>query len=321
MVKSTHRKTIAIGFDSSMNGGTSRNSARNAAFLIRSPVLAARMGGRRPCRLASAVPGLSTRPSCRPHLTVGVSVFKQELDGGRLTTTLSRPCAKCGTANRNSAGKCIACENARSTAWRLSNPERAAASKAAWAKENQAHVKASKAVYRASHLLEEKVANAAWSAANPGRKNANAAAWRKSNPDRAKASILAWNATNSKRFKSAKSAWRKANPDKCRVSVLKWRAANPEFAKIAKHTRRAREKGAVGTLSRGLSKKLFALQKGKCPCCGLPLGDDYHMDHEMPLALGGSNTDDNMQLLRKTCNLQKHAKHPVDFMQERGFLL
>jgi len=36
---------------------------------------------------------------------------------------------------------------------------------------------------------------------------------------------------------------------------------------------------------------------------------------------GGSNTDDNMQLLRKLCNLQKHAKHPVDFMQERGFLL
>jgi len=28
-----------------------------------------------------------------------------------------------------------------------------------------------------------------------------------------------------------------------------------------------------------------------------------------------------MQLLNAICNLQKHAKHPVDFMQERGFLL
>lgn len=55
--------------------------------------------------------------------------------------------------------------------------------------------------------------------------------------------------------------------------------------------------------------------------CGKPLGDAYHLDHVMPLALGGSNTDDNMQLLRDRCNLQKHAKHPVDFMQERGFLL
>lgn len=56
-------------------------------------------------------------------------------------------------------------------------------------------------------------------------------------------------------------------------------------------------------------------------CCGLPLGDNYHIDHIMPLALGGSNTDDNIQLLRQRCNNQKCAKHPVDFMQSRGFLL
>lgn len=77
VVKSTLRKTIALGFDSSMNGGASRNSARNAAFLIQPPVLAARMGGRKPCRLAPAVPGLSTRPSRRPHLTVGAPVLNQ----------------------------------------------------------------------------------------------------------------------------------------------------------------------------------------------------------------------------------------------------
>ncbi len=27
------------------------------------------------------------------------------------------------------------------------------------------------------------------------------------------------------------------------------------------------------------------------------------------------------KLLRSKCNHEKHAKHPVDFMQERGFLL
>lgn len=34
-----------------------------------------------------------------------------------------------------------------------------------------------------------------------------------------------------------------------------------------------------------------------------------------------TNTDDNIQLLRKLCNHKKGTKHPVDFMQERGFLL
>jgi 5-methylcytosine-specific restriction endonuclease McrA len=51
------------------------------------------------------------------------------------------------------------------------------------------------------------------------------------------------------------------------------------------------------------------------------LGDNYHLDHIVPLAIGGTNTDDNIQLLRQKCNQQKSAKHPIDFMQSRGFLL
>ena len=76
-----------------------------------------------------------------------------------------------------------------------------------------------------------------------------------------------------------------------------------------------------GVLTLGLSLRLFQLQKGKCACCKKPLGSNYHMDHIMPLALGGTNTNDNIQLLRARCNLQKQAKHPVDFMQQRGYLL
>jgi 5-methylcytosine-specific restriction endonuclease McrA len=84
---------------------------------------------------------------------------------------------------------------------------------------------------------------------------------------------------------------------------------------------RSRKRANGGTLSKGLAEKLFKLQQGKCPCCKQPLGRNYHLDHIVPTALGGSNSDDNMQLLRATCNHQKHAKHPIDFMQQRGFLL
>lgn len=97
--------------------------------------------------------------------------------------------------------------------------------------------------------------------------------------------------------------------------------ANPETYRIRNQNRRARKREAGGKLSPGLAEKLFKLQRGKCACCGEPLGADYHLDHIMPLALGGTNTDDNIQLLRQLCNNQKHAKHPVDFMQQRGFLL
>ena len=146
----------------------------------------------------------------------------------------------------------------------------------------------------------------AWMLENRGRKLASNKAWAKSNPE-------------SLRVASAK--WKSKNPEKVLANSAAWKKANPDLHRIHEHNRRAQKKSAGGSLTKGLAERLYALQKGKCPCCKQPLGDDYHLDHIKPLALGGSNTDDNMQLLRATCNLQKHAKHPVDFMQSRGFLL
>lgn len=112
-----------------------------------------------------------------------------------------------------------------------------------------------------------------------------------------------------------------ANADEYRKYAVDWAKQNPEACRINQQNRRARKR-AGGKLSPGLTAKLYKLQRGKCACgCKQPLGDDYHRDHIMPLALGGTNTDDNIQLLRPTCNLQKSAKHPINFMQQRGFLL
>lgn len=165
---------------------------------------------------------------------------------------------------------------------------------------------------------------------------ANGAAWRKANPDKSKASCATWVAQNYERKNASRIEWNKANPERVKANRLAyreenaarikavsatWRAANPGGAIINLQNRRARLKKNVGTLSRGLREKLFLLQKGKCACCSKPLGGKYHMDHIMPLARGGTNTDENMQLLRAKCNLQKHAAHPIDFMRCRGFLL
>ena len=121
---------------------------------------------------------------------------------------------------------------------------------------------------------------------------------------------------NAEKKKASQIAWREKNREKENAQ----RRENPEKYRIHTHNRRALLK-SLGKLTPGISIKLFKLQKGKCACCKKPLGTDYHMDHITPLALGGSNTDSNIQLLRAKCNKQKGAKHPVDFMQQRGFLL
>jgi len=151
-----------------------------------------------------------------------------------------------------------------------------------------------------------KAYKATWNAANRSRLNAKSAAWKAANPEKVRAS---------------KAGYQVANREKVNAQINAWRKANPKAMLIICQNYRSRKRANGGTLSKGLAEKLFKLQKGKCPCCHQPLGDNYHLDHIVPTALGGSNTDDNMQLLRATCNHQKHAKHPIDFMQSRGFLL
>lgn len=140
--------------------------------------------------------------------------------------------------------------------------------------------------------------------------------WRAENPSyNAK-----YYAANSEKIKAATATRYALNPEKANAAVAAWKRNNPGKRRIWEHNREAKIRSG-GKLSNGLIGKLFDLQKGMCACCGKKLGDDYHLDHRMPLALGGTNTDGNMQLLTATCNMSKGAKHPVDFMQSRGFLL
>ena len=131
----------------------------------------------------------------------------------------------------------------------------------------------------------------------------------------------AWRAANPEKYKSSISAWYAKNIKKAKDSASTWRKSNPEKRRIQSQNRRARKLQNGGKLSSGLAERLFKLQRGKCPCCKQPLGDDYNLDHIVPLAMGGANEDWNIQLLRKLCNSQKHAKDPIEFMKERGFLL
>ena len=145
--------------------------------------------------------------------------------------------------------------------------------------------------------------------------------WRKNN----KAKVDAYNADrylkDPDKFKTLSKIWQSQNKERVLKNASEWAAKNQDARKIYRGNRRARKISAGGSLSKGLAEKLLILQKGKCPCCRLPLYDDYHMDHIIPLALGGSNTDDNIQLLHGLCNRQKHSKNPIDFMQSRGYLI
>jgi len=161
-------------------------------------------------------------------------------------------------------------------------------------------------IYRAKNREKLLIAKAEYYSVNKYSISIKQAEYRIENLDRVTAKQKEWRSNNKERVAATKAAWKITHPTEC----LSYR-----------RNRTAKRRGANGKLSKGLSDILFKLQQGKCPCCKLPLGGDYHLDHKMPLALGGANEDFNMQLLRAECNLNKSSKHPVDFMQSRGFLL
>lgn len=93
---------------------------------------------------------------------------------------------------------------------------------------------------------------------------------------------------------------------------------NPEKVVANYQNARAKRSRAEGTHTHLDIKALFASQRGTCPNCQALLikrgPGKYHVDHIMPIALGGSNWPDNLQLLCPDCNRGKGSKHPDVWM-------
>lgn len=217
-------------------------------------------------------------------------------------------CASCGSdTDRTKDGKCKACQKIYNAAYREKNKENIARQQAAW---------------YAAHREDRLKKMHDYRKSNPVDRSLYFAEYRAVNKDKTRAASAKYADLNKEKVRAKKAAWYAANSDRVKAQKARYNAENKEKSRIRVQNRRARVREACGSLSRNLAKKLFRLQRGKCACgCGQPLGDSYHLDHIMPIALGGANEDWNIQLLCATCNHQKSAKHPVDYMQQRGFLL
>jgi 5-methylcytosine-specific restriction endonuclease McrA len=76
--------------------------------------------------------------------------------------------------------------------------------------------------------------------------------------------------------------------------------------------RRARKAGNGGTYRAADTAAQHERQHGRCYWCGKRLLK-YHVDHVIPVALGGSNDPANLVVACPACNQSKNAKHPMDW--------
>lgn len=187
--------------------------------------------------------------------------------------------------------------------------------------ENSEKIKATVNKYRLDNLekIKESRRKRYWK--NPEKYRGRSARWAQDNPEKRNAQAAKWAEDNPDKRKAICAKYVAENPDKVKVSQIKWYSKNPEKVKARKHIRRAREKNAEGSFTPTDIHSMLKQQREKCVVCRVDISETYQIDHIMPLALGGSNNISNIQLLCSHCNLSKNAKHPIDFMQSRGFLL
>lgn len=173
----------------------------------------------------------------------------------------------------------------------------------------------------------------------------NARKWYYDNIEKAKNTRLIYYLKNKQKTIADVSRWNKDNPEKRKLTSKRYNDKNKEIMKIKRQeqkdilkqkkknyyeknkaillakqkiykkthkeivnaynaSRRGKIRGAGGSFNKKDVDSLLIKQTGKCNYCDSTLFK-YDIDHIIPVALGGSNLMNNLQLLCKSCNLRK----------------
>jgi len=122
-----------------------------------------------------------------------------------------------------------------------------------------------------------------------------------------------WYVENKERAQEYARQYRIDNRERVDKRVTDWMRDNPEAARAIRRNRKARLRAAEGSHSASDVTAQYDRQGGRCYYCEESVGEAYHVDHVIPLSLGGRNSPDNLVIACPDCNLSKGGKHPMEF--------
>jgi 5-methylcytosine-specific restriction endonuclease McrA len=167
------------------------------------------------------------------------------------------------------------------------------------------------------------------------RQKANKRKWAEAHPERKKSAERARDAArkeqtrersrrnyekNKEAYLARMAAYHAAKADERNGKRRAREAAEPEKERARTANRAAWKKAAAGRISKEDIRSLCVSQFNACLYCKADLVDGYHIDHRMPLSLGGAHSLSNLQLLCVPCNQRKGNTHPDEYESRIGFI-
>lgn len=158
-----------------------------------------------------------------------------------------------------------------------------------------------------------------WKDAHREQVRAEGRAYSKANRDKSQA----WKVANRAQIAEAERLFRIEQPERYKARVNRYRATDKGAASVrtSLHNRRARLKCVEGEFTAPDIQRIGDRQKWKCHWCGVPTKHDYHVDHLISLAKGGTNWPSNLVIACPPCNQSKGASDPLDYARRKGRLL
>jgi hypothetical protein len=214
-----------------------------------------------------------------------------------------------------SNGGCHACLALHSEAWQKANPEKQRAAIAAWKEVNQEKILADGRKYSAEHRPQIAVHKRAWHARRAAAKLAAHV------PD--PADYTGPIVTRAEARRSGQTRFYTGKP--CKYDHLSERstassyciACNAIILRAWSNTRRSAE----GKYTHADILRIGNAQKWRCHWCEKDTKHQYHVDHVIPLAKGGTHWPSNLVISCVPCNRSKNATDPIEFAQRLGRLL
>lgn len=176
--------------------------------------------------------------------------------------------------------------------------------------------------WAAENVEKMRTSRKKWRTENPEVSAACTRSWADRNPEKVKEKRRRLHEINRDSYNTRSRLWNKENFERASARGRAWKIANRENVCAHSSKRRALKIMSTGEYTGEDVREIRRLQKNKCAYCRVCLRNGKtHIDHIMPLALGGSNGRENIQILCSGCNLSKGARHPVEFAQRIGRLL